>query len=291
MATVHVAVAQPGELDLAFALLPHVANQGVAAESVLVARRLGDHAIVGAAAFSAIPWEVRRSGLRGAIFVLPSQRQRGVGGALLAALSGTLRQWDVDYLHAWGEWDTANAPPFLARNGFVPQRAVLHFEVDTRNACQQTNLMLERLRAGRRIPAGAAVLPLAPRHLPQAIALYDSYAQLPHGTAAARFDAALANPAYAALSQAVELDGELIGLLLCKPNQELPEVDLWITQPGHRHGWPALMLLDAAARQLAKLAGPRFRFHCNDAAGATLQMARRVDAMLLHTTHTYALAL
>jgi len=57
MATVHVAVAQPGELDLAFALLPHVANQGVAAESVLLARRADDHAIVGAAAFSAIPWK------------------------------------------------------------------------------------------------------------------------------------------------------------------------------------------------------------------------------------------
>ncbi|MBV6320859.1 GNAT family N-acetyltransferase [Duganella violaceipulchra] len=291
MATVHVAVAQPGELDLAFALLPHVANQGVAAESVLLARRAGDHAIVGAAAFSSIPWEVRRSGLRGAIFVLPSQRRRGVGGALLTALGAMLRQWDVDYLHAWGEWDDIDAPPFLARKGFTPQRALLHYQVDTRNACRQTSLMLERLRVGRRIPAGAAAMPLAPRHLPQAITLYSSYARLPLGAAAARFEAALADPACAVLSQVVELDGELIGLLLCKPNQELPEVDLWITQPGHRHGWPALLLLDAPARQLATLARPRFRFSCNDAASATLQIARRTDATLLHTTHTYALAL
>lgn len=291
MATVHVAVAQPGELDLAFALLPHVANQGVAAESVLVARHAREHAIVGVAAFSSIPWEVQRSGLRGAIVVLPSQRRRGVGAALLAALGATLRRWDVDYLYAWGEWDDATAPPFLARSGFAPQRAVLHFEVDTRNACEQTSLILERLRAGRRIPAGASVLPLAPRHLPQAIALYSSYARLPHGAAAARFDAALADPACATLSQVVELDGELIGLLLCKPDHDLSEVDLWITQPGHRHGWPALMLLDASARQQARLARPRFRFSCNDAASATLQMARRVDATLLHTTHTYALAL
>ncbi len=293
MAALHITAAQPSELDLAFALLPHVANQGVAAESVLVARRPGQGAIAGVAAFSSIPWEVRRSGLRGAIFVPPSQRRRGVGGALLAALGAALRRWDVDHLHAWGEWEAVEAPPFLARAGFEPQREVLYFEADTRHSGVQCDLVLDRLRAGRRIPPGAAVMPLAPRHLEQAFALYGSFAQLPHGAVAARFETALADPVCGALSHVIEIDGRLIGFLLWKRNQDqdAPEVDLWITEPGFRQGWPGLLLLEAAHRQLVRLALPRYRIVCNDGLRTTLQIARRVDAALLRTTQTYVLAL
>ncbi|SFU73784.1 Acetyltransferase (GNAT) family protein [Pseudoduganella namucuonensis] len=291
MAAPRIAAARAGELDLAFALLPHVANQGVAAESVLVARQPGQGAIAGVAAFSSTPWESLRGGLRGAVFVLPSQRRRGVGGALLAALGAAIRRWDVQYLHAWGEWDAGGAPPFLARSGFEPQRTLRYFEADTRHSGAQCDQVLARLRAGGRIPEAAAVTTLAPRHLPQAIALYRRHADLSHDEAAARFDAALADPACAALSQVLELDGRLIGLLLWKRDAAVPEVDLWITQPGFRHGWPAMLLLEAANRQLVRQALPRYRFACNDAAGTTLQIARRVDATLLRTTQTHVLAL
>jgi GNAT superfamily N-acetyltransferase len=288
MTALHIAAARAGELDVAFALLPHAAGQGVAAESVLVARRSG--AIAGVAAFSSTPWESLRSGLRGAIFVLPSQRRRGVASALLAALGAAVRRWDVDYLHAWGEWDAAGAPPFLARSGFEPQRKMFYFEADTRHSGEQCDQVLRRLRAGGRIPPGAAVTTLAPHHLPQAIALYGRHVQLAHNAAAAHFDATLADPACAALTQVLELDGRLIGLLLWKRDPVAPAVDLWVTQPGFRHGWPALLLLEAANRQLMRLGLPRYRFACNDATRTTLQIARRVEATLLRTAQTYVLA-
>lgn len=263
-------------------MLPQLAA-GSAGAQVLVAELPGRAGICGAAMFAPTPVDTVRSGLRGDMFVLPSLRRQGIGSALLAAMRAELRRWDVAYLHSWDSTDSAHAPPFLLHAGFSPLNAVYTFESDAAVALPWGNAFLRRLRRAGRIPAGAVVGPLADADPAAVRRLYADHFGI--GDAAA--DALLVHAAGTG-SLALHLAGELIGFIQWKRDGDgVPTVDLWISAPRFRSGWPALMLLVESMRAFDE---PRGRYACNDSAVATLNIARRLGARLLSTHHTHVLA-
>jgi GNAT superfamily N-acetyltransferase len=286
-----VRTARAAELDMAFALLPHMANQGVPPDAVQVACLPGQAGIAGAAAFSLHTIDDRMPGVRADILVLPSQRRCGIGRALLQALRERGAAWDIDYLHSWQQFDTAQPNPFLSAAGAVVLRSIHHFDAASSDGHAYCSRFLDRLRAAGRIPAGAHVVPLRPAHWTAASWLYAQHSGTPRGDVLRHIERTSADDQNAALSFALELDGRLIGFLLACRSGDLPAADLWITLPQYRNGWAALMLLQAASAGLMRLGLPRLRFHCNDEAHATLGMARRCGATLTRTMATYALAI
>lgn len=286
-----IRTARGGEVDLAFALMPYLANQGVPPEAILVALRPGMKGIAGVAAFSATSKDNRMPGLRAGIFVLPSQRRQGAGRALLSALRALAARWDVDYLHSWHEWADGEAPPFLSHMGALRRRTLYYFEADSAAGHLHCTDFLERLSAAGRLPAAARAEPLQPCHWQAAAQLHALHSATPRPDLLRHFEQTCDDPQNAALSFALMLDGQLIGFLLCNRDQGLPAVDLWLTHPRYRNGWPALMLLQASSLVLLERGLARCRFHCNDESRATLGMARRSGAELIQTTSNYAIAI
>lgn len=269
---------------MAWAMLPQLAAGDPATQVVLVAELPGRAGICGAGMFATTPVDTVRSGLRGDIVVLPSLRRRGIGGAILAAMRAELRRWDVAYLHSWDSTDSAHPAPFLQHANFSPLNNVYTFESDAAVALPWGDALLQRLRGAGRIPAGAVLGPLADADPAAVRRLYADHFGIDEAAAAALLVHA-AGPG----SLALHLAGELIGFIQWKRDaDDVPTVDLWITAPRFRSGWPALMLLVESMRAFDE---PRGRYACNDSAVATLNIARRLGARLLSTRHTHVLAL
>lgn len=289
-AAVQVRIARGAEVDLAFGLMPHVANQGVPPAGILIAADAEDQ-VAGVAAFSLLGRDHQMPGLRAHLFVLPSQRRRGVGRALLRGLAAEAAQWDVDYLQSWQEWSDDEPPAFLLHLGAQRLRTLHYFEADAAAGHHHCSAFLARLRDTGRIPPGVRTENLQPHHWPAAAQLYALHSRTAATALQDHLAATCADAQNAALSFVLMLGEELIGLLLSQRDHGLPGVDLWITHPRYRHGWPALMLLQAASVVMLERGLPRCRFHCNDESRATLGMARRAGAELLHSRSSYALAI
>lgn len=264
-------------------MLPQLADGDAAAPVVLVAELPGRAGICGAGMVATTPVDTARSGLRGDIFVLPSLRRRGIGGAVLAAIRAELRRWDVAFLHSWDSTDSAQPSPFLQHAGFSPLNTVYTFESEAAVAVPWGDAFLQRLRDAGRIPAAAVLGPLADADPAAVLRLYADHFGIGDAAAAARLVHA-AGPG----SLALHLAGELIGFIQWKRDGDgVPTVDLWISAPRFRSGWPALMLLVESMRAFDE---PRGRYACNDSAVATVKIARRLGARLLSTRHTHVLA-
>lgn len=284
-------IARGAEVDLAFGLMPHVANQAVPPDGVLVAVSSQEGAgLLGVAAFSLSSRDHTMPGLRASIFVLPSHRRQGVGTALLNSLRVAVAGWDVEYLQSWQEWDDTEPPAFLLQQGARILHTLYYFEADAMAGHLHCTDFLHRLRRAGRLPQDVRVEALQPRHWPAAMQLYRQHTHQPRMELRDHFARICEDEQNAALSFAVMQNQELIGFLLSEQEQGLPGVDLWITHPRYRHGWPALMLLQAASVVMLERGLPRCRFHCNDESQATLGMARRSGATLLYSRSSYAIA-
>ena len=254
--------------------------------------------IVGAAALVTQPRDPRRTGFRGLVRVLPAWRRRGLGAQLLQALQRQTLDWGLPYLHAWTAYPEAGPAAFLRRMGFEPLREVLHFYGETATTLAQLRERVQRLHA--RTPAAKAwpLSPLGESDLPAAAALYATHFGQSRQAAEQALRATLAT-AIGAQCSVVARDleagpaggGKVVGLLLAKDRDGLPEVDLWIVDHRHRLGPGALLLLTGFVERIAALGAPGAHFHCHDDTPATLKVARRIGAQTTLQTWTYAKAL
>ena len=281
--------AAEAELGAALALIPEAAAAGASPEAVFVACRAQTPDVLGAAAFSTLPDDTRCTGVRGDVFVLPSARRRGVGTALLGALTQEAARWDVPHLHGWRAYQAGGETQFLQRNGFEPLRSIRHFRVDIATADTVCTAMLERWSKQGRIPGELALAPLASTHLEEASELYARHFGLSAAHAKNLLRLAGASDARA-LSFELRHQKRLLGVIVWKcPPDELPTVDLWIASPEFRLGWPAMVLLQKSVRRCAELGFSEAGFHCNDDARATLHIARLINATLVREEWTYTL--
>jgi GNAT superfamily N-acetyltransferase len=286
----HVRPASPGELGMAFAMLPHVANQEVLPESVFIAEWENGRGILGVGAFSIVPVDICKPGVRGDIFVLPTFRRRGIGGAILSVMKKSLRDWGVGYLHAWQPVELVNEKSFLSKMGFLPLKAVFQFESETGKTCAAVKTFLARRKSGKYIPSGAELIPLLCADRIGIIRLYSNYFACLEHRAQQHFERTLSSELCAQLSFALALHGRVIGFISWKlDGQGLPAIDLWITMPPFRTGWPGIALLEASTERLAKLGYPHVRFECNEEASVTLHIARLLDARLAGTVAGHAI--
>lgn len=281
--------AAEAELGAAFALIPEAAAAGASPQAVFVACRADAPDMLGAAAFSTLPDDTRCTGVRGDIFVLPSARRRGVGSALLGALTQEAARWDVPHLHGWRAYEAGDETQFLERNGFEPLRSIRHFRVDVATADTVCTAMLQRWSAQGRIPGELELAPLAATHLEEAAELYARHFGLSAANAENLLRLSVASGARE-LSFELRHQKRLLGVIVWKcPPDELPTVDLWIASPEFRLGWPAMVLLQKSVRRCAELGFSDVGFHCNDDARATLHVARLINATLVREEWTYTL--
>jgi GNAT superfamily N-acetyltransferase len=278
------------ELGTAFTLLPHALNQAVPPESVVVAVSKDAGGILGVGVFSIVPTDTLKPGMPGDIFVLPSARRQGIGTAILEELRNALKGWGVKYLHTWNSSEIGTEPRFLNGTGFSPLLRVFHFEAETLKANEICTVLVERLRAGGRIPPGTNPVPLHSAERLDAVRLYAHHFQTFEHDADHNLNQALSDSTAHELSFALLLDGQMIGFILWKMDSEgVPKVDLWISSPRFRTGWPAILLLHASIARLEQLGYPRGRFECNEQTKATLNIARSIGAHRLKITARHTL--
>jgi GNAT superfamily N-acetyltransferase len=280
----HARPASPGELSMAFAMLPHVSGKGVPPESVFVAKVPGVEGIVGAGAFSVLPVNAEKPGVRGDIFVLPSFRGKGIGRTVLARMKDSAHDWDIAYLHTWNSVELAASSGFLAQAGFEILKKTFRFEVDTEKACSVLNNWLTRRQFEKRIPSGAEVLPLDSIDRTEAVKLYSAYFGCLEQQAREYLALTLSRELVAKLSFGLLLNGKLIGFILWKRDLDgVPAVELWITDRSFHTGWPAIALLGASINCGARLGYTKGRFEYDEGARASMHMARLMNARLINT--------
>jgi GNAT superfamily N-acetyltransferase len=222
--------------------------------------------------------------------VLPAYRRQGIGRALVARLIEDACRWEVDALASWQACEGGDAD-FLQAVGFKPYLAVYRFVGDLTRALLLCARRERALRAHGRIPVNMQVVPLSEAPLDAVVALYCSHAGVPLATARRRIETALDDQSCRVLSVAALDSSGVAGLLLAAEKQGVPEADLWLSDPGRRNGWVALMTLHASLQRAAQIGATRFRFHCNERALATLNFARSCGAQREAVRHGFRLAL
>lgn len=248
--------------------------------------------LVGAAAVVKRARDQRRTGYRGLVRVLPAWRRQRLGTQLLTRLCEETQRWGVPWLHAWSAYSESDASGelgFLRGQGFERLREISYFYADTAATLPQLRQRVARLLAHQPVAQRWQLHPLTAADTASVVALYAAHFSMSAPAAAARVARALDTPIGRACSVlGRNAAGELCGFLLAKPNDGLPEVDLWMVDPRHRLGPGALLLLACFAERLADIGAPGAHFHCNDETPATLKSARRFGATGTRQAFTYA---
>jgi GNAT superfamily N-acetyltransferase len=298
---VKLAWAGPAQTAAALALLPELAQAAADAPAgaptplpprLAVAHRAGAPAeLVGAAGFLPVVHERPTPGFRGQVRVLPHWRRRGLGRALLRRIADEVRAWDMPHLRAWQAEPEDEAGAFLRAMGFRSDFTLHHFLIEKTVVAPMCARLVDRLRAGGRVPPGMALLPLHEAPRGAVVQLHAAEFSAGHEAAAAMLARELADPLVRALSFALWDGTVLAGYLLAGRHDGLPQVRFWASAPQLRGGWAAALLLDAFVRAGVDAGGDRAHYSCNANARAPLNVARRCGAQELPRTHGWVLDL
>jgi hypothetical protein len=146
-------------------------------------------------------------------------------------------------------------------------------------------------RAGKRVPAGLALRPLAGTPPAVVAGLVAGEFGVPRHDVVAKLDAAHPDAYDPQLSQILLRDGAAAGAILGRRYGEVIEIDINVVVPDLRGGVANLMLLEAIGR-LSKAAGvARFRFSCEAHVRDTLNLGERSSAVRLPDQLLYSLPL
>lgn len=248
--------------------------------------------LIGAAAFVPIMHHGPSPGFRGVVRVLPAWQRLGVGRALLARIAAEVLAWDVPHLQCWKAEPDGDASGFMRALGFRVDYTLHHFLIDKSVVAPMSRRLVQRLRAGGRVPPGFALMPLheAPRDLVVALHATEFNAGLKE--AAAMLERVLGEPLVRDLSFAL-WDGRLLAgyLLAGRHTDGLPEVRFWASDPRCRGGWAAALLLEAFVHCGVERGGHAAHYHCNANARAPLNVARRCGARQLELCRGWVLDL
>ena len=288
-----VVTARAGQTAAVFALLPELLQAPALPTHFLVAHATGEPSrLLGAAAFVPVVQPTRTPGFRGQCRVLPAFRRQGVGRALVSRLAADVAAWDVPHLLSWQAEGEGPARSFLRAMGFRINYGISHFLGERDSITAYCAPRRQALEARGRIPAAMQLLPLADVPTEAVVALHGLAFNADAPAARAALAQALADPMVRRLSLAL-WDGEhLAGYLWAGPVADnTSEVRFWASDPRHRSGWPALLLLDGFVTRGSALGITHARFSVNDGDLAPGNIARRIGAPLVSVTQGYVLEL
>jgi GNAT superfamily N-acetyltransferase len=248
------------------------------------------HEVLAAAAAVPVLHDPAAPGFRGIARVLAEYRRQGIGRALVREVAQDAAAWGTARLHAWFAHDAGSPEAaFLRALRFMPHTGVHHFIGTTTQALQDCGDRLLRLKLRGRVPPDARLVPLHEADLSAVARLYASHLGGSPAELSQRLAKELDDGLCRALSVAVLCGPHLAGFMLMQHRDGLPLAELWISDPSYRHGWASLVSLHGALQRCLELGATQHRFHCNDAAVATLNFARRSGARQVALQHAYRL--
>ncbi|HWF00591.1 MAG TPA: GNAT family N-acetyltransferase [Caulobacteraceae bacterium] len=267
MTKVTIARATDAEASACLALVPEAARWPV---ELLAATCEGEP--IGAAALA---WrdEGSPAGFALDIHVIAPERRQGVGRRLFDAAV------DLADGETSGFWSMrpieANAPAaaFASAVGFSPGRREHHFETRAEAVLGLVGPIASRLRQRSRIPEDLTLVPLADAPL-------DQVARLMSGSADSANVATLDRlAAYARDTQGVGLDSRIAlrgphaaGAMIWRRREEVALVEMWAVDRRNR-GWLSLVLLEEALSRGQAEGVRSLRFHCDERARDTMNLA------------------
>jgi GNAT superfamily N-acetyltransferase len=235
-----------------------------------------DHSTSRIAGAAAVGWRPlpSLSGFPVQVHVLPPQRRRGIGTALIEAVAEACAT-STRHLHAWAnEPEGSGAARFLQAVGFEPHRRLLHFEADGPRFYATIKAIYDRVVRSGKIPSDFRVVSLREASLEETAALVaGAFRDVPVSTAMA-LARGLMN--YDKEKSVVLLsEGAVKGALLYHWNDGLPTIDVRVVAPDLRNGPANLLLLEAATRKGLEGGATGFCFHCEESVRDTISLARR----------------
>ncbi len=285
MTKLSVSLATESEAPACLALLPKAA--GTRAE-LLIARMDGEFCGAGAVFWA----NVRQpAGFHVLIKVFERARRRGVGRKLIEA-SAALAAEETD-----GLWSFDALPPegaeskFLEACGFARHNNEFHYLVGVESLHRSIGSLIERMKARGHIPAGAECIPLSDPRAPLdeiAWLIAREFGNSPSMTMS-NLRQRQSNPSDRSLFAA--RDGEAVGALLWRVQDDVATVDVRAVSRRSRNGWPNALMLDQALRQGLSEGIRDIRFFCDDAVADTISLARRGGGEEVDVKARYHLAL
>lgn len=287
--TIVTAFADPAEEAACLALLPEL---GTAEPELIVARR--DGRLVGAAGIVWQSW-AKPGGFPLWVHVLPDERRRGVGRALVAA-ADTAARGEIDGL--WSARPLAQdggAAAFAAACGLAPVRSFAHFAVETASFLAHIEAIVARLRRHGHIPDDIVAIPLrqAP-FAPVARLVADEFAQGPvRMLQRLRAAATRDDPALVDLDRStVILAGDaVLGALLAQRRGDDWAILANVVAAGARKGFVNPLQLAISTRAGWEAGSQTFLFHCDEAVRDSMNLARRSGARQVAAESLYYAAL
>jgi GNAT superfamily N-acetyltransferase len=284
-----IRVARDRDLASARRIVPNVYTARAAPDRVLIATRTGQNEIAGVAA---VAWRTFGT-VRGFplfVQVVEHERRRGLGRALVQAAASESRG-ETQHLLSWTAFDEASAEAGFARAlGFEVARRTLYFEADIHVFFRMIDRIHAQLARRNRIPSNARTVPL--EGAPQG-----AVARLVGEAFDGRHDVALANTLNSGpggydkkKSVVLLIDEQVCGALLYRWVDNTPQIDVNVVAPHLRRRWANVALLHHATRNAIEGGARSFRFYCEDTVVDTVNLARRANAPLLHTTLEFAAA-
>lgn len=233
--------------------------------------------MVGAAAVS---WRLLTSepGFPVNIHVLPPQRRRGIGSALVEAVASACAG-ATPCIHGWTAYSGASdAAAFLRAVGFAPRRQLLEFEAEGERFYAVIAATLKRLRHARKIPASFRIVSLKDARTEEVAALVSDNFHEALAETITRIARGLIG--YDERNSVVLLNGDAVGgALLYRWNDGIPLIDVNVVKPELRHGAANVMILEAATRNGLAAGATRFRFSCEETVRDTMNIAKRCGAV------------
>lgn len=233
-------------------------------------------AVVAAGAMGWVP-----NGFPVLIGVVPGERRRGHGRALIEALA-TRARGETPGLRGWRPLAEDDPQACLLRSAGFEVRQRLHvFEAEPTRFGDAMTALVARL--GSRVPAGASLLPLAAVP-PEALGalLADQFALREAMLSSALRESNGATGGWdGELSRVLQVDGMLAGAILARRSADVAEVDFNVVAPKWRGGWANVLLVEALVSRVRAVGLPLVRFLAEPHVRDTANLSRRAGGRQL----------
>ena len=273
MTGITIKPALEAELAACLALIPLA--RGLPVE-FLLARNEGR--LAGAAAVLWRSWSTP-GGFPLMIEVLPDERRRGVGRALVAGAAALVAReapglWSAQALDLAGD-----QAAFLAACGFLPRKRQHHFQVRADEIQARIGRLMARLRARGLVPDDARVVPLAEAPLPEVGWLVS--ADFGGGPFSAHRRLRQREAMAGDRSLVLLVGEEPAAVLLLHREGEIGFVDIRLVAPGWRRSWPLPLVMEEMLRRGEADGLKHWRFLSDETNRDTMSLAHRQDAQTL----------
>ncbi|MGS2719806.1 GNAT family N-acetyltransferase [Paraglaciecola aestuariivivens] len=288
-----VEIARPSQTLAVLTLLPSLMSAQVLPTQFIIARcRDNPSHIFGVAACVPHIISTKWPGFALLLNVIPKFRRQGVGSALLEKIKVEAKSWNVDYLHVT-EHIASNSPlaQFLLKQHFQTSSKMHYFLSQMPTTLPMLQRLVKALYRRNRIPNGYKLQPLVDADIAQVSALFAEQFHVPSAHAVHEMQQALNEPMSQEISLALCNGQQVVGFLLAKQSQNIPEVKYWVVGKNYQQGWAAALILEKFVSQANARGIKQGAYSCNHTTRATLNIAKKSGAELTDIRRSFMLKL